>query len=288
MGKNSKADRENRVRELWGTTHRDKLAEALGFDDSLYKGTGARGGLDRDEREEIKKEAQEAFINNNYQVQSAIDWGRNFGGKDGKGNKRAEKLSKELKTPEDFEKAWKYMKAGHKHAGNGGNFSSMGDMIASQDYRFDKGVNAMRSDDGGDGDGNNNNNNNDNDETPLGKSDEHVAAEEEYLSNFTDGNPWAAADPVEAYKRSFNDAKAIGQEWDSGYYMRRLSQDKLEGVNRFTDYLGDMNKLVAHEQNYAALKAINRIDEMGAEPPSFTDPFDLFERYRDELKEDFD
>ena len=282
MGKKKK--KESPIDRYLGRTSLDKLAKETGFRGTYFSGKpSANGGVDDfNSRKEWEKAARD-HVNNNYHIQSAIDHGRDSG------NKRAKKLSKELKSDEDFMRAEKYMRAGHKHGGNGGSFSSMGDYIASQDYRFDKNMSRYATGDG-DGGGNNNssNNNNSESETPQGKSDEHLAAEEEYLSNFTDGNPWAAADPVEAYKRSFNDAKAIGQEWDSGYYMRRLSQDKLEGVNRFTDYLGDMNKLVAHEQNYAALKAINRIDEMGAEPPSFTDPFDLFERYRDELKEDFD
>ena len=120
------------------------------------------------------------------------------------------------------------------------------------------------------------------------KSEEHQQAEEDYKSHFEDGNPWEAADPVRAYMRAFEDAKAIGQEWDSGYYMRRLSKDKLDAVNGYTEYLGDMNRLNAYEQDYSARKAINRVDELGAEPPSFDDPQELFEKYRDELKEDFD
>lgn len=120
------------------------------------------------------------------------------------------------------------------------------------------------------------------------KSEGHQQAEEDYESHFEDGNPWEAADPVRAYMRAFEDAKAIGQEFDSGYYMRRLSKDKLAAVNGYTEYLGDMNRLNAYEQDYSARKAINRVDELGAKPPSFDDPRELFEKYRDELKEDFD
>lgn len=129
------------------------------------------------------------------------------------------------------------------------------------------------------------------DQTPPGppeKTDGHQATEEAYLSHFKDGNPWDPADPVRAYQRAFDDAKAIGQDHDAGFYLRRLSKDKQNAVSGFMDYMSDANKLVAHEQNYAAMGAIDRIHDLGVEPPSFTDPYDLFKRYRDELKEDFD
>ena len=123
---------------------------------------------------------------------------------------------------------------------------------------------------------------------PPEKTEGHQATEEAYLSHFKDGNPWDPADPVRAYKRAFEDAKAIGQQHDAGFYLRRLSKDKQAAVSGYMDYLSDANKLVAHEQNWSAMGAIDRIDELGVEPPEFSDPYDLFKRYRDELKEDFD
>lgn len=261
------------LKEYLGTTKRSKLAKQLGFDDSGFEtwGSGRPGEGNHQEMREKKKQAEKDFINNNYHVQSAIDHGRSTG------NKRADKLSKELKSTKDFEKAYKYMKKGHEHGGNGGNFSSMGDMMASQDYRFDKNMDQLRSSSGGgggdDGEGDKG------PFEPVGQSDAHKQAEEDYLAHYDDGNPLDTPDAMDSYKRRFN---TITGEGSGIQFALDLSDAKGDWVaNRFMPYMQDKVTLAGHEQHQAASNAIQLAGHLGIEPPTLSDPMETGKEWMD-------
>jgi hypothetical protein len=253
-----------------------KLAKQLGFDASAYKatGTGRPGGGNHFAMSRAKEKAEKAFINNNYHVQSAIDHGR------ATGNKRAEKLSKgSLKSEEDFQKAYKYMKKGHEHAGNGGSFSSHSDMMGSSDYRFDKNMSQMRSQGGGGGD----EDPGEADKEPFSprqKSEQHLQAE----ANYGDGSFPESNSAVDSYNRAKADAVAAGHDMTAADLARRTSADKMDWItNRFMPYVRDKNELGRHEQQYAASNAIDRAEHAGMEPPSLTSATDLYGEYKDDL-----
>ena len=262
------------------TSKRSKLAKQLGFDASLYKGTGTGrpGGGNHWEMARAQEKAEKAFINNNYHVQSAIDHGRNTD------NKRAEKLSKgSLKSEEDFKKAYKYMKKGHEHGGNGGNFSSMSDISGSSDYRFDKSMAEMRSQGGGGGGGGDNGDGEADQEpyTPREESDEHVAAEAAY----GDGSFPETNSAVDSYNTAFNNATEAGRDMTAGDLMRQTSDDKKDWItNRFMGYLKDKNALTGHEQHWAASNAIDRAAHAGMKPPELGDPMDSYDKFKEDIE----
>ena len=260
------------------TSKRSQLAKQLGFDATPYKatGTGRPGGGNHFEMARAKEKAEKAFINNNYHVQSAIDHGRNTD------NKRAEKLSKgSLKSEEDFKKAYKYMKKGHEHAGNGGNFSSMSDISASSDYRFDKSMAEMRSQGGGGGGGDGGGEADQEPYAPREKSDAHVAAEAAY----GDGSFPETNSAADSYNTAFDNATEAGRDMTAGDLMRQTSDDKKDWItNRFMPYVSNKNELGRHDQHHAASNAIDRAAYAGMKPPELGDPMDAY----DEFKKDID
>ena len=263
------------------SSKQSKLAKQLGFDASLYKptGTGRPGGGNHFEMARAKEKAEKAYINNNYHVQSAIDHGRNTG------NKRAEKLSKgSLKSEEDFKKAYKYMKKGHEHAGNGGNFSSMSDISASSDYRFDKSMAQMRSQGGGgDGGGNGGGEADQEPFSPREQSDEHVAAEAAY----GDGSFPAMPSAVDSYNATFDNVTAAGRNQPTaGDFLRQQAADKKGWItNRFMPYMSNKNELARHEQHWAASNAIDRAAHAGMKPPELSDPMDSYDKFKEDIED---
>lgn len=250
---------------------RSKLAAQLGFS-KTYEITGGGPNTNRQQVAEQRKKDEKAFLNNNYNLQSAIDHGRSTD------NKRAKKLSKELKSEKDFEKAYKYMKKGHEHGGNGGNFSSMGDMIASQDYRFDKNMDRLYSSSGGGG-GSDDGEGDKGPFEPVGQSDAHKQAEEDYLGHYEDGNPMDTPDAMDSYNRRFD---AITKE-GSGiqYTLDRADAKKDWLANRFMPYMQDKVTLQGHEQHQAASNAIQLAGHLDIEPPSLSDPMETGKEWMD-------
>ena len=259
---------------MFGESKQSKLAKQLGFDASAYKptGTGRPGGGNHHQMAQAKDKAEKAYINNNYHVQSAIDHGRSTD------NKRAEKLSKgSLKSEEDFEKAYKYMKKGHEHSGNGGSFSSHSDMMGSSDYRFDKNMAQMRSQGGGDGSPG------EADKEPYSpreKSEQHLQAEADY----GDGSFPETNSAVDSYNTAFNNATEAGRDMTAGDLLRQTSADNKDWItNRFMPYIGNKNELARHEQHHAASDAIGYADHVGVKPPELGDPMDAYNRFKEDI-----
>ena len=259
---------------MLGESKQSKLAKQLGFDASLYKGTGTGrpGGGNHWEMARAKEKAEKAYIKNNYHVQSAIDHGR------ATGNKRAEKLSKNLKSEEDFKKAYKYMKKGHEHAGNGGSFSSHSDMMSSSDYRFDKNMSEMRSQGGG---GDSAGEADKEPFSPREKSEQHQQAEADYGDDsFPETNS-----AVDSYNTAFNNAAEAGRDMTAGDLMRHTSDDKESWItNRFMPYISNKNELARHESNYAASNAIGRADHAGMKPPELANAMKSYDRFKEDIE----
>ena len=119
---------------------------------------------------------------------------------------------------------------------------------------------------------------------PVGKSDDHKTAEENYDKHFDgDSNPWDTTSAVDSYQSAFDRVTAAGKEMNAGEYLRQRADDKKGGVNRFTHYLTDHNTLASHEGHRAAMNAIKKAGHVGLEPPALLDPGDLYDRYKDDI-----
>ena len=119
---------------------------------------------------------------------------------------------------------------------------------------------------------------------PVGKSDDHKTAEENYDKHFDgDGNPWDTTSAVDSYQTAFDRATAAGKELTAGDYLRQRADDKKGGVNRFNHYLTDHNTLASHESHRGSMNAIKKAKHEGLEPPSLIDPGDLYDRYKGDI-----
>ena len=118
---------------------------------------------------------------------------------------------------------------------------------------------------------------------PVGKTDDHKTAEENYDKNFEDGNPWDTTSAVDSYQSAFDRAVAAGNDMTAGDYLRQRTDDKKGGVNRFTNYLTDHNTLASHESHRASMNAIKKAEYEGLEPPALVDPGDLYNKYKGDI-----
>ena len=118
---------------------------------------------------------------------------------------------------------------------------------------------------------------------PVGKSDDHKAAEENYDKHFEDGNPWDTTGAVDSYQSAFDRVTSAGKEMNAGEYLRQRADDKKGGVNRFTHYLTDHNTLASHESHRASMNAIKKAKYEGLEPPALVDPGDLYDKYKGDI-----
>ena len=118
---------------------------------------------------------------------------------------------------------------------------------------------------------------------PVGKTDDHKTAEENYDKHFEDGNPWDTTNAVDSYQSAFDRATAAGQDMTAGDYLRQRADDKKGGVNRFTNYLTDHNTLASHESHRSAMNAIKKAGHVGLEPPALIDPGDLYNKYKGDI-----
>ena len=118
---------------------------------------------------------------------------------------------------------------------------------------------------------------------PVGKSDDHKAAEENYDKHFEDGNPWDTTSAVDSYQSAFDRVTSAGKEMNAGEYLRQRADDKKGGVNRFTHYLTDHNTLASHESHRASMNAIKKAKYEGLEPPALVDPGDLYDKYKGDI-----
>ena len=118
---------------------------------------------------------------------------------------------------------------------------------------------------------------------PVGKSDDHKAAEENYDKHFEDGNPWDTTSAVDSYQSAFDRATAAGQDMTAGDYLRQRADDKKGGVNRFTHYLTDHNTLASHESHRSSMNAIKKAEYEDLEPPALVEPGNLYDRYKGDI-----
>jgi hypothetical protein len=118
--------------------------------------------------------------------------------------------------------------------------------------------------------------------SPSEKSEEHLQAEADY----GDGDFPEMTSAADSYQSAFDKAVAAGREMDSGDYLRQRSDDKKSWVtNRFMPYLSNKNELGRHEQHHAASNAIDRAVEAGVEPPSLSDPMDIYDKMKEDIED---
>lgn len=123
---------------------------------------------------------------------------------------------------------------------------------------------------------------------PVGKSEDHQLAEDNYDKHFEDGNPWDTTSATDSYQSAFDRVTNAGKEMTAGDYLRQRADDKKGGVNRFTHYLTDHNTLAAHESHRASMNAIKKAKHVGLEPPTLTDPGELYGKYKSDIDSVFD
>ena len=111
-------------------------------------------------------------------------------------------------------------------------------------------------------------------------------AQADYDENFANGaDPRAATSATESYNKSFETAKAAGQDWDIGWYLRQRADDKKAGVSRFTNMLTDRNNLTMAESHNSMMNAIEMANRLGLKPSDYNDPKDTFDYYADQIND---
>ena len=118
---------------------------------------------------------------------------------------------------------------------------------------------------------------------PVGKSDDHKTAEENYDQHFENGNPWDTTSAVDSYQSAFDRAVSAGQDLTAGDYLRQRTDDKKGGVNRFTHYLTDHNTLASHESHRASMNGIKKAEYEGLNPPALIDPGNSYDKYKKDI-----
>jgi hypothetical protein len=119
--------------------------------------------------------------------------------------------------------------------------------------------------------------------TPREKSAEHLAAQENYDSQFADGNPMDMPDATDAYNKTFND---VTNEGSALQYVNNLADAKGDWLsNRFMPYISSKNELGRHEQHHAMSNAIDKAVEFGIKPPELDDPYELYSKYKKDLED---
>ena len=111
-------------------------------------------------------------------------------------------------------------------------------------------------------------------------------AQADYDENFANGaDPKAATSATQSYTKSFETAKAAGQDWDIGWYLRQRADDKKAGVNRYTNMLTDRNNLTMAENHNSMMNAIEMANRLGLKPSDYNDPKDTFDYYADQIND---
>ena len=202
-------------------------------------------------------------LNNNYLVQSALDYAIESG------NKKAMKA----RDSGDPELIHKFMRKTHTNRmENGGKYSNHNDINGVNKYWKDKA--ASKSEDSADPEADQE------PYTPREKSDEHLAAEEAH----GDGSFPETNSAADSYNTAFNNATEAGRDMTAGDLMRQTSDDKKDWItNRFMPYLSNKNELARHDQHHAASNAIDRAAHAGIEPPELSDPMDYYEKFKGDI-----
>ena len=178
-----------------------------------------------------------------------------------------ERQQKDGEDTDDFSSM--YQKSNLKKAADVSSFNTIYDVGVGINKRF-SGSKA----DGGEGD--------EGPVEPRQKSEEHIALEGEY----GEGAFPELTSATDSYNSAFKNATDAGREMTSGDYIRQRADDKRGWVtNRFMPHLSTKNELARHEQHHAASNAIDRIFAAGVEPPSLSDPMDIYDRMRDDIED---
>ena len=119
------------------------------------------------------------------------------------------------------------------------------------------------------------------------QNEQRVAdAQADYDENFANGaDPKAPTSATESYNKSFETAKAAGQDWDIGWYLRQRADDKKAGVSRYTNMLTDRNNLTMAENHNSMMNAIEMANRLGLKPSDYNDPKDTFDYYADQIND---